>query len=305
MKKIFKSIALLAFAAGLVSCNNVAKFETYAFVSFGGTKYNVREDAGTIKIPVNLVSDKELTTTVSYTITSKSTAEEGKHYTMPNGSGVITVSTDPAKCDSIVICPIDSTGVVTNNKTIQIRLQQVVEDNIYLSPTDSCKVTILDIDGGLFKMMGDWAGTVTGYYGDLNLSWTVEECEEGESAAFPDANLKISKGSVMNLGDGLKTETDVYCHFDEEKSELQIYPAQLWMYDLTFSDGSVLSFSIDVKPTMDGTPTPITLAYNDGTLTFNEVVYYALWTKDDEGAADLCKGAYDLIKSNEVLRKNE
>lgn len=305
MKTIIKSIALLALAAGFVSCSNVAKFETCAFVSFSGTKYRVREDAGEIKIPVNLVSDKDLTTTVTYTITSKSTAEEGKHYTMPNNTGVITISTDPTKCDSITICPIDSSGVVTNNKTIFIELGEVVENDIYLGATESCKVTLVDIDGPLYRMIGDWSGTVKGHYGDLNLEWSIEECEEGESTDYPNANLKIATGSVMSRGDGLKAEKDVYCYFNESRSELQVYPAQLWMMDLTFSDGSVLSFSLDVEATMDGGDVPFTLTYNDNTLTFNELVYYALWTKDDEGKADSCAGPYDTIEAGGVLRKND
>lgn len=307
MKNIIKSIALLALAAGFVSCSNAAKFETCAFVSFSGTKYRVREDAGEIKIPVNLVSDKDLTTTVTYTITSKSTAEEGKHYTMPNNTGVITISTDPAKCDSIVICPIDSTGIITNNKTLLIKLAAVVDDGIYLGATDSCKLTILDIDGGLFKMLGDWSGEVADdYYGSIGVSWSIEDCEEGESAAFPNANLKITTGSIMSDKDNLKTQRDVYCYFDTDKSELQIYPAQLWLYDLgKLNDGTLVSVSLDLMTTMTGTPTNVTLALNDGTLTFNEQTYFALWSKDEAGEADLCKSYYGYIESGGVLRKND
>ena len=305
MKHIVKSIALLALAAGFVSCNNVAKYETYAFVSFGGTKYNVREDAGVFKMPVNLVSDEDLTTTVTYTISSKSTAVKGTDYTISNDSGVLTISTDPAKCDSIEICPIAALGTITNNKSLVFELETVVGEDIYLGATDSCKVTLVDIDGPLYRMIGDWSGTVTGYRGDIKINWSIEECEEGEAAAYPDANLKISTGSIMNLGDGLKTEKDVYCYFDQQLSELLIYPAQLWMMDIQFSNGEVLSFSIDEEATLDGAAVPVTLSYNDNTLTFNNLVYYALWTKDSEGNADLCAGAYDYIESGGILRKND
>ena len=310
MKQILKSIALLAFVAGLVSCNNVAKYETYAFVSFGGTKYNVREDAGVFKIPVNLVSDKNLTTTVTYRISSKSTAVKGTDYTIPNetndlGVGVLTISTDPAtKCDSIEICPIAALGTITNNKSLILELETVVGEDIYLGATDSCKVTLVDIDGPLFRMIGDWSGTVTGYRGDIKINWSIEECEEGEAAAYPNANLKISTGSIMDLSYGLKTEKDVYCYFDQNLSELQIYPAQLWLMDMPFDIGD-LSFSIDEEATMNGTPVPVTLSYNDNTLTFDNLVYYALWTRDSEGNADLCAGPYDLIKPGGILRKND
>lgn len=305
MKHILKSIALLAFAAGLVSCNNVAKYETYAFVSFGGTKYNVREDAGVFKIPVNLVSDKNLTTKVTYKISlKKSTAVEGTDYTIPDTSRVLTISTDPTKCDSIEICPIAALGTITNNKSLILELETVVEDDIYLGATDSCKVTIVDIDGPLFRMIGDWSGTVTGDDRDININWTFEECEEGEAAAYPNANLKISTGSIMDLSYGLKTEKDVYCYFDQNLSELQIYPAQLWLMDMPFDIGD-LSFSIDEEATMKGTPVPVTLSYNDNTLTFDNLVYYALWTRDSEGNADLYAGWFDLIKPGGILRKND
>lgn len=293
MKNIYKPLVLLTLVAGLASCNNVAEFETAPFVSFSGKAYSVKEDAGEIKIPVILTASSPMKTKVTYQITGGD-AIEGKHYTMPDSLGVITVSTDPAQSDSIVVCPIDSTGVFTKNKTIQFTLQTVTEDGVYLGNTSSCQLTIIDVDGGLNLLVGHWAGSDMLTDGDPGaIEFDLELCEEGESESYPDANVKIPAGSFAvtdALGQNWKSQIPLYLFFDDQKSELQLYPGQMFASG-NFEGMGVLYISLDVKTTLQGVDSqPVIFKINDEVMTLADVVYCALW--DDSGFSGYACGTF-------------
>ncbi len=281
MKKIYKPLTLLALVAGLASCNNVAEFQTEAFVAFSGTSFTVKENAGEIKIPVNLVSSNPLTTTVSYQITGGDAVVD-KHYTMPNTSGVITVSTDPAKCDSIVVCPIDSTGVFTKNKTLEFTIVSVTEEGVQLSNTTKCKLTIIDIDGGLNLLVGHWAGSdMSTNKNPGGIEFDLALCEEGESEDFPNANVKIPAGGLTvndAMGNSWESQLDLFLYFDDNKSELQLYPGQVFDAG-NFGEGvGELYISLDLKTTLQGVDEqPVVFKVNEEVLTLADDVWCGLW----------------------------
>ena len=294
MKNIYKPLVLLTLVAGLASCNNVAEFQTEAFVAFSGTSFTVKENAGEIKIPVNLVSSNPLTTTVSYQITGGDAVVD-KHYTMPNTSGVITVSTDPAKCDSIVVCPIDSTGVFTKNKTLEFTILSVTEEGVQLSNTDKCKLTIIDIDGGLNLLVGHWAGSGLKTNGSSGaIEFDLALCDEGESEDFPNANVMIPKGGLAikdPSGNDWKSQLDLFLYFDDNKSELQLYPEQIFDAGNFGDPYGVLYISLDIKNTLLGVDIqPVVFKVNDEVLTLADDVYCGLW--NDSGFAGITCGAF-------------
>ena len=302
MKNIYKPLVLLTLVAGLASCNNVAEFETESFVSFSGKAYSVKEDAGEIKIPVILTASSPMTTTVAYQITGGD-AIENKHFTMPNRTGVITVSTDPAQSDSIVVCPIDSTGIFTKNKTIQFTLQTVNAEGVFLGNTSTCQITIIDVDAGLNLLVGHWAGS------DMQTSknpgaieFDLELCEEGESEDFPNANVKMPIETLIltdSMGNTWGNQVDLFLFFDDSKSELQLYPGQIFDAG-NFGDGiGVLYLSLDVKTTLQGVDEqPVVFKVNEEVLTLADDVYCALW--DDSGFSGRTCGA---IFANGEIRK--
>ena len=274
-------MVLLTLVAGLASCNNVAEFETESFVSFSGKAYSVKEDAGEIKIPVILTASSPMTTTVAYQITGGD-AIENKHFTMPNRTGVITVSTDPAQSDSIVVCPIDSTGIFTKNKTIQFTLQTVNAEGVFLGNTSTCQITIIDVDAGLNLLVGHWAGS------DMQTSknpgaieFDLELCEEGESEDFPNANVKMPKETLIltdPMGNTWGNQVDLFLFFDDSKSELQLYPGQVFDAG-NFGDGvGVLYISLDLKTTLQGVDEqPVIFKINDEVMTLADDVVCGLW----------------------------
>ena len=281
MKNIYKPLVLLTLVAGLSSCNNVAEFETESFVSFSGKAYSVKEDAGEIKIPVILTASSPMTTTVAYQITGGD-AIENKHFTMPNRTGVITVSTDPAQSDSIVVWPIDSTGIFTKNKTIQFTLQTVNAEGVFLGNTSTCQITIIDVDAGLNLLVGHWAGS------DMQTSknpgaieFDLELCEEGESEDFPNANVKMPKETLIltdPMGNTWGNQVDLFLFFDDSKSELQLYPGQVFDAG-NFGDGvGVLYISLDLKTTLQGVDEqPVIFKINDEVMTLADDVVCGLW----------------------------
>ena len=281
MKNIYKPLVLLTLVAGLSSCNNVAEFETESFVSFSGKAYSVKEDAGEIKIPVILTASSPMTTTVAYQITGGD-AIENKHFTMPNRTGVITVSTDPAQSDSLVVCPIDSTGIFTKNKTIQFTLQTVNAEGVFLGNTSTCQITIIDVDAGLNLLVGHWAGS------DMQTSknpgaieFDLELCEEGESADFPNANVKMPKETLILTDPMCNTwgnQVDLFLFFYDSKSELQLYPVQVFDAG-NFGDGvGVLYISLDLKTTLQGVDEqPVIFKINDEVMTLADDVVCGLW----------------------------
>lgn len=302
MKNIYKPLVLLTLVAGLASCNNVAEFETESFVSFSGKAYSVKEDAGEIKIPVILTASSPMTTTVAYQITGGD-AIENKHFTMPNRTGVITVSTDPAQSDSIVVCPIDSTGIFTKNKTIQFTLQTVNAEGVFLGNTSTCQITIIDVDAGLNLLVGHWAGS------DMQTSknpgaieFDLELCEEGESEDFPNANVKMPKETLIltdPMGNTWGNQVDLFLFFDDSKSELQLYPGQVFDAG-NFGDGvGVLYISLDLKTTLQGVDEqPVIFKINDEVMTLADDVVCGLW--NDTGFSGHTCGA---ILANGEIRK--
>ena len=281
MKNIYKPLVLLTLVAGLASCNNVAEFETESFVSFSGKAYSVKENAGEIKIPVILTASSPMTTTVAYQITGGD-AIENKHFTMPNRTGVITVSTDPAQSDSIVVCPIDSPGVFTQNKTIQFPLQTLNAEGAYTGNTSTCQITIIDVDAGLNLLVGHWAGSdMPTSKNPGAIEFDLELCEEGESEDFPNANVKMPKETLIltdPMGNTWGNQVDLFLFFDDSKSELQLYPGQVFDAG-NFGDGvGVLYISLDLKTTLQGVDEqPVIFKINDEVMTLADDVVCGLW----------------------------
>ncbi len=283
MKTLYKIITIGALALGLASCSNVAEFHTADYVTFASASYTVKEDAGEIKIPVNIHSDKTISTTVTYTIASgEGYAVPGTDYTL-DGAGVLNISNEEgAVCDSIVIRPIPQIGVLQGNKSILITLGEVTDDGIYKGSTSECVVTILDTDGGLSLLVGTWTGTdITTSRNPGAVSWsiaTVADDDEGLED-FPSANAKIQAGSTFTdaVGNEWEAQADIYAFYDESDNTFNIYPAQIFDAGNFGGDYGVLYVSFDVAATVNGTDTPVTFMVEDGTLTLSSNAYFVLW----------------------------
>ena len=282
---IFMSLAIL----GVSSCSQKMDFKTASFVSFPSTKYTVKEDAGEIKIPVSIYSDKTLSTTVTYTITSgEKFAKPGEDYTL-DGTGVLNITNAEGEVsDSIVIKPVAKVGEIQGNKKIEIVLGEVTEDGLYKGATSKCTITIIDIDGGVNLLVGNWTGSnLKTSKNPATIDWDIALVEDDDEGLkdFPKANVKVLTGSKLTdpVGNNWELQADLYGYFDDETSELHIYPHQCFAGG-NFGDPVGIAYAaLDVKATLQGTDTDIIFMVEEGSMTLSEGVILALYA-DPTGA---------------------
>lgn len=288
MKTILKSITLFTAVALFAGCNK-AENKTVDFVSFTNAKYTVTETSPSIKIPVYLesMSGKEISTTVTFEIVG-GTAVEGVDYTLPaeTKAGVLNISTDPAKCDSIEVRPIDMSGVITKNTTIQFKLTAAVKDGVELGNTSVCTLTIIDVDGGLNLLVGNWSGykDSVGFDFELALMDESNDTDKEALAYYPEANIKLLEGFTFKDASGNAWEAlcDVYAKYNEETSELWIFPEQVFDGGNFGEPYGVMYVAVDADATVSGTPTNVVFAITDDVMTLTTVCGAYLYKYDDD-----------------------
>lgn len=276
---IFLSLAIL----GVTSCSQKMDFKTESFVSFSSKKYTVKEDAGEIKIPVSIFSDKTLSTTVTYTITSgEKFAKPGEDYTL-EGTGVLNITNAEGEIsDSIVIKPVAKVGEIQGNKTIEIMLGEVTEDGLYKGATSTCTVTIIDIDGGINLLVGSWSGSnLKSSKNAASIEWDIALVEEDDEGLqdYPKANVKVLAGSKVTdpAGNNWDLQADLYGYFDDETSELHIYPHQCFAGGNFGDPVGVAYVALDVKATLTGTDTDIIFVVEEGLMTLSDGIHLAIY----------------------------
>ena len=112
------------------------------------------------------------------------------------------------------------------------------------------------------------------------IEFDLELCEEGESEDYPDANVKIPAGGFAvtdALGQNWESLVPLYLFFDDQKSELQLYPEQ-WFSGGNFDGIGVLYISLDLKTTLQGVDEqPVVFKVNDEVMTLADDVVCGLW----------------------------
>lgn len=285
MKK--NNILLLSFCAllGLVSCSQKSEFKTADFVTFSSAKYTVKEDAGEIKIPIDIISDKTIHTQVFYSIIEtegEKYASQGKDFTV-EGMGMLNITNAKGEVsDSIVIVPVSKVGELQGNKSFEIVIGDRVDENLRLGATASCVVTIIDVDGGINLIVGNWSGSgLKSNNNPASIDWDfalVDEEDEGLKD-YPQSNIKILAGSKMTdpIGNAWDLQADLYAYFDDETSELHIYPHQCFDGGNFGDPVGVAYCAIDVKSTLSGSETDIVFMVEDGSMTLSDDMYFALY----------------------------
>ena len=165
MKKYILILATLALAA--VSCdkNESPVFDDAdAFVAFDKGAVSVSEIAGTVQIPVTLVSLAGLETTISYEAVD-GTAKAGVNFNLAAGAATLTFTKDaPTQIitvnilDPEVVYDTDGTtrlgGKYTGDLKFTLKFKSTGDVNA--GRESSCTVTIQDIDHPLSNILGSW-----------------------------------------------------------------------------------------------------------------------------------------------------
>ncbi|MBQ0078180.1 MAG: hypothetical protein KBS55_06105 [Bacteroidales bacterium] len=281
MKKSAYILSILAIS--LSGClTPKAEYTSAEIVTLEASRYSVKEDAGELKIPVTIFSDKHRSLAVTYKVTD-STAVAGKHYTHENKSGVINVTNDPkAKSDSITISLIDSTGIFTGNKILVVELVTSADENVHMGATTKCVVKIIDVDGGMSLIIGNWSGTGKSDDGkSVTADIILEEYTPEEDDIYPDANIMIAEGSKFKdpVGNSWESQGPIIGRFDEDTYEIEIYPGQPFDGGNFGEDIGVLYVALD-----NDADYKVSWFINVGedVLSFKDKVFFSLYSESGD-----------------------
>ena len=177
MKKVYKYIACAFALSAALSCsklNETPVFEdSESFAAFGQTSYSVKEDAGTISIPVTIASTDAKQVTVAYSV-ADGTAKKGTNYTLADEAAVL-VYDGKTRTQNIVI---NITNIVTTAEksgyTGELVFTVTLENagNLKLGHNKSCTEKIVDLDHPLAAILGQYK-VVGSYYGGTAAEWTL------------------------------------------------------------------------------------------------------------------------------------
>ncbi len=192
-KTIFGILASAALVALVSSCNlnKLPEFDDNdAFAAFETTTYTVREDVGTLQIPVTVASVAGLTTTVTYAVVdSVSTAVYGTNYRFTDESGVLTFDSEHrTQYITVEITDINDDNFedygydssYTGNLTFTISL--VGSNSVNLGLENTCTVTIRDLNVVFVGLAGTYQ--CDGYSVQGYSSWTVEMYEDNNNPSI-------------------------------------------------------------------------------------------------------------------------
>lgn len=177
MKLNFKyTLATLALAGLLASCDRTAEFQSEKFVTVDNTSYSVTETAGEVTIPVHLYNADNNEVSVSVTVVP-GTAEEGVDYEIVSpASGVLTFAAGEQTKD-VTIAIKSHEGVYTGNKNFMVQVASATE-GVANGNLTVAAVTINDLDHPLSAFFGDWTGNFsTGRGGYAGHTITISPVE--------------------------------------------------------------------------------------------------------------------------------
>lgn len=197
--KLFKILFASALALTLASCNShKLEVTSFNFVTFNSRSANITEDVGSFSIPVSVFPgkvDKEFRVSVKVNAASTAVAEE--NYTIEND--VLTFSpSDEETTKNIVVNIVNKEGIFTGNLSLVLELASVSVDDVVISGSTSCTITIKDNDHPLTTLFGDytmagisnsstsyiypnWSMSISAYDGDVTRIW-IDKCTYFHSA---------------------------------------------------------------------------------------------------------------------------
>jgi hypothetical protein len=239
-KNVLNIFAVAAAAAALVSCNE-AKFQTAQFVSFDGSKYAFSEKDGTVAIPVDVFGVDECT--VAFTITD-GTAKQGTDFTIvdkdgqPDNTGLVNVSSDKEKNDSIWVKLEHDTRLTKAGKSFVITLDHVATDGVVVGGTTQCSVSISDAEYAVSAYFGNFSnedGSVAFDIEEYDLAADPDEIAE----YYPDCCLKIPATSTAAIM-GTAIAGDIYGYYSAADEAICLYAGQFYnAYNFSFGPGFV------------------------------------------------------------------
>jgi hypothetical protein len=255
-----------------------------AFAAFRSSSMSVKENGGTLKIPVLLSSLSGIATTVDFEITD-GTAKAGTHYTLENTSNTLTFTKDdPTQYITLDIIDNDVFGGDVN---LTVTLKNPKGVNLGASKT--CSVTISDDEHPLAFILGEFSAVGTSIWDDA-LAWTLTIEKDADD---------VSKVWISNLVPG-GSSLKVYGTVSDDKTEIRIPVGQEIATSSSYPKILLLGYDGETEddiPTggyISGTIT------SDGTITIKDL--FASGVFSDDAATDLL-GYYNAVLGGSVWTK--
>lgn len=182
MKRFINILLTTACAAVLFSCTHEYAFKTTSYVIMEQTTFTVKEDVGTVLIPVSSYNSNSLSGSVYFKVTDV-TATQGTDYTVEPASGVLAFNGNST--EYIQISVIEHAGELTGALKFTVELTSTSGDITDLGGISTCVVEIQDND-----VVVDW-DYVEGVWkatDDGSSTYKVEIKKESETT-FKIANL--------------------------------------------------------------------------------------------------------------------
>lgn len=194
MKTIFKVLVGAAFATMLASCSHKQEFYTDSYARLGGTSYEVLENAGVCRIPVNSYNCDGKTGTVMFAVTDGK-AVQGVDYNIEPASGVININGNGTAFIDVI--PIAHIGELTGDLDFSIALTGAT--GVDLGSTVNVAITIKDTDHPLTKMFGAYTMGALTYDTESStylsyVTWTMN------MSAYPGDVTRVTMDNICPFG---------------------------------------------------------------------------------------------------------
>ena len=146
------------------SCGRNVEYNFDSYATMYSKTYTVAETVGEFNLPVLIQNATGSEVQVSVKVT-EGTAEEGVDYEVISpASGILTFS---GETDSLnVVIKVNAfEGEFTGNKTFDVTIASATE-GLPVGTLSKSTVTINDLDHPLNAYIGEWKGTIAGYFGN-------------------------------------------------------------------------------------------------------------------------------------------
>lgn len=152
MKKLYYILAGAAMLASLAACDHSAKYQTNAFARLTADSYSIKEDGGTLRIPVSVFNNDGNSTNVTFVVEDLTTAE-GSFYTVEPSNGVLSFTGNGTQYITLNI--VNRADEYTGNYALDVTIKNATND-VYVSGLTSARVIIEDNDHPLNFLLGTY-----------------------------------------------------------------------------------------------------------------------------------------------------
>ena len=269
MKRVINILVTTLCAAVLFSCTHEYTFKTASYIILDETSFSVKEDVGTVLIPVSAYNSESLTGAAYFKVID-GTAVQGTDFTVEPANGVLTFEGNST--EYIKINVIEHPGVLTGNLKFSVEVTAVSGDITDLGGLTSASVEIQDVD-----VVVDW-DYVAGAWKAYDFDGGAPDGDEYEVTIKKKSETELV---VTNLYGG-KMDLVGTIEFNKEANTatITLEPNQLvWTSDKYKSDMYLLGYNFEKGGWYTNTPA---VAYvTSGGISFQK--YTFIMTGDYEG----------------------